>query len=118
MRLSLLTSLAPTSPLSLAILLGMAHLVCDFALQGDRMAQGKSPGHPSEVPWPWWMAAHGSMHGLAVALITGVPLLGLAEATAHGLIDWGKCLGRYSLSTDQGLHLLCKLLWLALLPLV
>jgi len=118
LRLSLLTSLAPTSPLSLAILLGMAHLVCDFALQGDRMAQGKSPGHPYEVPWPWWMAAHGSMHGLAVALITGVPLLGLAEATAHGLIDWGKCLGRYSLSTDQGLHLLCKLLWLALLPLV
>jgi hypothetical protein len=53
-----------------------------------------------------------------VALITGVPLLGLAEAAAHGLIDWGKCLGRYSLPIDQGLHLLCKLLWLALLPLV
>jgi hypothetical protein len=48
---------------------------------------------------------------LAVALITGVPLLGVAETALHGLIDW--CKGRYCLSMtiDQSLHLLCKLAW-------
>jgi hypothetical protein len=48
---------------------------------------------------------------LIVALLTGVPLLGLAEWLAHMLIDWGKCRGWYQLLPDQGLHLFCKLLW-------
>jgi hypothetical protein len=50
-----------------------------------------------------------------VALITGVPLLGLAEWVLHWLIDWGKCRKRYNLGVDQGLHLGCKVLWVVLL---
>jgi hypothetical protein len=49
-----------------------------------------------------------------VAVITGQPLLGLAEWGLHALIDRGKCQGRYGINTDQALHLLCKLLWVAL----
>ncbi len=43
-----------------------------------------------------------------VELITGQPLLGLAEWGLHTLIDLGKCQRRYSMGADQGLHLLCK----------
>jgi hypothetical protein len=53
--------------------------------------------------------------GLIVALITGVPLLGLAEWVLHWLIDWGKCQKRYNLGFDQALHLACKALWITVL---
>jgi hypothetical protein len=54
-------------------------------------------------------------HELAlVGLITGQPLLGLAEWGLHSLIDLGKCQRRYSMGADQGLHLLCKVVWAAL----
>ena len=56
-----------------------------------------------------------SIHGLIVAVLTGIPLLGLAEWTLHGLIDDGKCRHRYSIVTDQLLHLGCKAAWAALI---
>ena len=57
-------------------------------------------------PWrhPW----------VLVGLITGQPLLGLAEWGLHTLIDLGKCQRRYRMGADQGLHLLCKGIWAAL----
>jgi hypothetical protein len=67
------------------------------------------------LAWGWWLTAHAACHGLIVALITGVPLLGLAEWVLHWLIDWGKCRKRYNLGVDQGLHLACKVLWVAVL---
>jgi hypothetical protein len=93
------------------VLLVLAHFVCDFSLQSDRMAREKVPGSDRTLNWRWWLLGHSSSHGLAVALITGVPLLGVAETALHGLIDW--CKGRYRLSMtiDQSLHLLCKLAW-------
>ena len=50
-------------------------------------------------------------------LLTGVPLLGLAEWLVHMLIDWGKCRNLYRLPVDQSLHLFSKAIW-ALLALV
>ena len=50
-----------------------------------------------------------------MAVLTGVPLLGLAEMLAHFYIDYGKCRLRYSLALDQALHLLCKVVWLMML---
>ena len=99
---------------NLLALLCMGHFLGDFGLQGDRMAQEKCPGCSGSVPWHWWLSAHGAIHGLLVALITGVPLLGLAEWGLHTLIDLGKCRQRYSMGADQGLHLLCKVVWAAL----
>jgi hypothetical protein len=100
--------------LNLLALLCMAHFLGDFGLQSDRMALEKCPGCSGSVPWHWWLSGHGAIHGLLVGLITGQPLLGLAEWGLHCLIDLGKCRRRYSMSTDQALHLLCKVMWTAL----
>jgi hypothetical protein len=51
---------------------------------------------------------------LAVAWISGWPLLGLLEAVAHALIDWCKGRWRWSMAVDQSLHLGCKLVWVSL----
>ena len=99
----------------LLALLAMGHFLGDFGLQSDRMAAEKCRGQDSTLPWQWWLTGHAAIHGLIVALLTGVPALGLAEWGAHTLIDYGKCQHRYRIGVDQSLHLLCKLLWVLLL---
>ena len=100
--------------LDLFILLALAHFVCDFGLQTDRMAREKVAGADHTLNWRWWLTTHASTHGLAVALLTGAPLLGLAETVLHAIIDWSKGKFRFSLALDQSLHLVCKLLWVCL----
>lgn len=100
---------------NLLILLAMAHFVCDFTLQSDRMALEKVPGKDETLSWKWWITAHAGTHGLAVALLTGLPSLGALEWGAHILIDWCKPRFRFSLAVDQGLHLMCKCLWIFLI---
>lgn len=99
----------------LLLLLVLTHFLCDFGLQSDRMACEKCAGQDATLPWGWWLTAHVAIHGLGVALVTGVPLLALAEAGLHALIDRLKCRGRFGIGTDQALHLACKLLWVLLL---
>lgn len=99
------------SGLEMFALLAMGHFVCDFGLQNDRMAVEKCPGRDATLPWQWWLTAHAGIHGFLVAVLTGLPLLGLAEWAVHALVDIGKCRGRYGLGVDQALHLLCKLVW-------
>lgn len=101
-------------PLQLILLLLMGHFVADFSLQTDRMAVEKCPGKDVILNWRWWLSAHAATHGFLVAVITGVPLLGLAEWVTHALIDYGKCRLHYSLLIDQGLHWGCKLIWASL----
>ena len=101
--------------LNLLILLVLAHFVCDFVLQSDRMAVEKSPGRDDTLHWSWWLGSHAATHGLAVALLTDVPLLGLMETLLHAIIDWLKIRSRFALVVDQSLHLLCKLTWVLLL---
>ena len=48
-----------------------------------------------------------------VALLTGIPLLGVAEMVAHSLIDFGKCRLGYKLIVDQAMHWACKVIWVA-----
>ncbi len=110
-----LSSLSPGHVLPLLL---MAHFLCDFGLQSDRMAREKCPGCDSTLPWGWWLTAHAAIHGLAVALLTGLPPLGVAEMAIHALIDHSKCAGRISLSVDQSLHMLCKGLWVVVLAAV
>ncbi len=97
--------------IDLFALLAMGHCVGDFALQSDRMAVEKCPGRDVTLGWGWWLAAHSGIHGFLVAVITGMPLLGLAEWAAHALVDFGKCRKCYSLAIDQIFHLLCKFAW-------
>ena len=98
----------------LLLLLLAAHAVCDYPLQGDFLAKAKNRAAPLPgVPWFQALGAHAAIHGGAVALLTGVWWLGLAEAAAHFVIDDAKCHGRLSFNQDQALHLLCKLGWAA-----
>ena len=108
----------PQAPsFDLLVLLFMGHFVGDFVLQHDRMAVEKCAGKDNTLPWRWRMAGPCSCHGLIVALLCGVPLLGLAEFGVHWLLDWSKCRFRFSLGFDQLLHLVCKVVWVAVLSL-
>ena len=102
---------ASQQPFDLLIILILGHFVADYPLQGDRMAVEKCPGNDVTMDWRWWLTAHTATHGFFVALLTGIPLLGLAEMVSHFCIDFGKCRIGYSLLVDQILHCLCKALW-------
>lgn len=102
--------------LMVLFLLIAAHAAFDYALQGDTVALNKNPNANTplqkHVPWYYWLGSHALMHGGAVALITGSAWLGMAETVAHFAIDYGKCLGKYSIHIDQLLHVVCKVSWL------
>lgn len=100
------------SGLMLIALIG-AHCFFDYAGQGDFMAKAKNRVQP--IPGvPFWqpLTAHAAVHGAAVALITGIWWLFLAEAAIHWLTDDAKCRGRISYNVDQLIHIACKVLWL------
>lgn len=92
------------------------HALCDYPLQGDFLARGKN--HKNPIPGvPFWhcLVAHSLIHAGAVALITGRVSLGLCELVAHLAIDYAKCDGRFDFDVDQFLHVVCKLIWAAML---
>ena len=97
----------------------VAHAAADFALQPDAMAKGKNRHYRTAPPpnaqytpcWPYWLTAHALVHGGAVALVTGLWWLGLAEAVVHWACDFGKCENWYGVHTDQAVHLSTKLIW-------
>lgn len=99
-------------------LLLAAHAAFDYSLQGDTVAVNKNPNANTPlqkyVPWYYWLASHALVHGGAVALITSSPVLGMLEAFCHFFIDWGKCLNKYTIHVDQLLHLICKIVWVAI----
>lgn len=98
--------------MSLLLALLVAHALCDYPLQGDFLAKAKNPVNPIPgVPWVWAMSSHAAIHGGAVGLITGSPVLGAAEASAHFIIDCAKCREVISFSADQWAHVACKVLW-------
>lgn len=99
--------------LSAFFLLMVGHAVADYALQAKWLAETK---RRANNPDGWWLAlgAHALIHGGAVALILGSPLLGFFEFLAHFCIDFGRCEGKYSYKIDQLLHVLCKILWIPL----
>lgn len=102
------------SQLFFALLVG--HALADYPLQGDFLARAKNRKQP--IPGvPWWQAltAHAAIHGGAVWLVTGRIELALAELACHWLIDSAKCEGRISFNTDQALHILCKVVWVAMI---
>ena len=97
--------------LELLLILCMGHFAGDFVLQNDRIAIEKCPGQDATLPWYWWMIAHSACHGLITTIFTGSALIGAAEWIAHFTIDYFKCKGKFSLLTDQILHLTCKFVW-------
>jgi hypothetical protein len=114
--------------LALLFFLLAAHALMDYALQTETIATCKcrdcdSPVAKS-VPWYYWLTAHAVLHGAAVGFViqwfgkggwNTVAAYALAETVVHWVIDLGKCEKWYSIHVDQGLHVLCKVLWFALL---
>jgi len=103
------------------------HALMDYSLQTDPMAVCKcrrtdNPIQKS-VPWFYWLTAHALLHGAAVGVIiiwvTGnwdlAIAFALAETVVHWFIDLGKCEKLYTIHVDQALHVLCKVLWWALI---
>lgn len=90
----------------------VAHAICDYPLQGDFLSRAKSRTAPlAGVPWYQALGAHALIHGGAVALLTGVWWLGVAEFVAHAVTDDQKCARRLSFNQDQAIHALCKVAW-------
>ena len=91
------------------------HALLDFPLQGDAVAVNKNPNANTplqkHVPCYYWLLSHALVHGGGVMLITGSVWLGMAETLAHFVIDYNKCMGRYSIHIDQLLHVICKIIW-------
>jgi hypothetical protein len=104
-----------------------AHALMDFALQGDAIATCKCRGAGTQlqksVPWYYWLSAHAILHGAAVGVVVQwfgygfevAVILGVIETVIHWFIDLGKCEKYFDIHVDQGLHLLCKVVWWALL---
>jgi hypothetical protein len=108
--------MAPYELLQLFALLVVGHAVADYPLQGEFLAKAKNrfarvPG----VPWYQALGAHAAIHGGMVGCITGSLLLGVLEFVSHLVIDDLKCGKRIGYNADQALHVLCKLVWVALL---
>jgi Protein of unknown function (DUF3307) len=103
------------------------HFFADYPLQSDAIAACKCRKsiHPAAkgVPWFYWLTAHCIVHGAVVGMILrwyGVPEhlatgLAVAEFVVHWVIDLAKCEKWFGIHVDQGLHVLCKLLWWILL---
>lgn len=102
--------------LMLVELLG-AHALFDFVLQGEFIALGKNRYKPTPlVPWYHAMLAHVTLHGAAVAIITGIWWLFIVEAVIHFITDDLKCANKISTDTDQWIHLVCKFIWWGMVP--
>ena len=100
-------------------LLIFAHFLLDYPLQGDFLAKAKNRHDPiPHVPWYQAMFAHTAMHGIAVGLITGIPLLAVLEMAVHWWTDDMKCKGELTYNQDQAIHIACKIVWVMLLPIL
>lgn len=112
----------------------VGHALADYPLQGDFIAQAKSPKTAlGQIYWKWVLPLHALIHGgfvwlvtgLIALLITGSPLwlfgtgllLGLAETLVHGSVDQLKNYNKISFNTDQTLHVACKVLWAGIVAL-
>ncbi|MGU3495894.1 DUF3307 domain-containing protein [Xanthobacteraceae bacterium A53D] len=96
----------------------IGHAVADYPLQGDWISKAKNHTLslvPGETIWPGVLACHGAIHAGAVWLATGAWWLAACEFVAHCLIDYAKCDGRLTYNQDQALHVMCKMVWFALL---
>ena len=99
----------------LAVLMAV-HFLLDYPLQGDFLSKAKNPANPIPgVPWTQAMFAHCTLHGVGVALVTGVFWLGFVESLIHWVTDVAKCKGKISYHTDQFIHYGCKVVYALLL---
>ena len=109
----------------LLLTLFAGHYLVDFALQTSAMDQGKNRRSvpkqydpvihgPLQRVWLHYLTAHASIHGLVVGIVLN-PTFGVIEYVLHWLIDVAKCERWFGIHTDQILHLLCKVVYVAVI---
>lgn len=89
----------------------VAHAVCDVPLQTGCGSKHRHRPEGANGMWLYGLSAHALIHAGGVALATGSVALGIAEFFAHWITDFLKCDGYYGMKTDQGLHLIAKIVW-------
>ncbi len=104
--------MSPYDAIILLSLLLFGHLLADYPLQGLWMSQVKNRHNPVPgVPWHQGVLTHCGIHAGFVGLISGSLILALLELVAHAVIDDLKCAKRIGYTTDQMLHISCKVAW-------
>lgn len=98
----------------LGFYLVVAHAVADRGLQPERLSREKNRRINPEGAWFMNLAAHGLIHGGAVAIATGIWWLGIFETLAHMWIDDQRAQGEITVWQDQALYMGCKALWLVI----
>ncbi len=107
--------MSPYDAVVLLSLLLFGHLLADYPLQGQWLSEAKNRHRPLPgVPWHQGMLAHCGIHAGFVGLISGSLILALIELAAHAVIDDLKCAKRIGYTTDQMLHISCKILWVGI----
>ena len=105
-----------------ALLLG--HALGDFPLQGEFLAVGKDRhADLSRVTggklwpkgmWLYCLTIHSLIQAAFVWVVTGSVVLSLVEFVLHWVIDLVKNEGWTTFYQDQALHVVCKVLYVAL----
>ncbi len=104
-----------------ALIIG--HALADYPLQGKFLAIRKNRHikpleYGGDVPgiiWVYCLSAHSLVHAGAVWLVTGSVVFGFIEFVVHWLIDFAKCEKWTTFHQDQGLHLLSKVIYVAVI---
>ncbi len=99
-----------------ALLIG--HVLADYPLQGSFLSVAKNRHADltrlfgGEAPprglWIHALTAHSLVHAGVVWLITGSLALGMVELVLHWAIDFSKCERWTNFTSDQLLHVACK----------
>ena len=111
-----MSSLIQQGPLALFFAFAIAHALADFPLQGEFLAIQKSRRTANDRSmWVVALTAHCLIQAGGVWLISGSMAYAAAELFLHALIDFGKGEQRFGIMVDQGLHLLCKLVYALML---
>ena len=95
--------------LSMLFMLLVAHVVCDYPLQGDFLSRAKNHRNPiAGVPWWQALVAHAIIHAGAVYLVTKSPVWAAVELVVHTDTDYQKCDGFLTFNQDQFCHVITK----------
>lgn len=93
----------------------VAHLLCDFPLQGDFLARAKNHRNPLPgVPWFTCLLVHAGIQAAGVYFVTRSLPCAAGELVCHVLIDYAKSENLFGFNFDQACHILCKLAWVAM----
>ena len=99
----------------------IGHALADYPLQQEFIAEAKKAkfwkDQPDSNGWEWALVLgfHSFIHGGLVWWVTGNLALGFIEVGLHFFIDHVRSQKRISFTTDQLLHLACKVGYLLFL---